>query len=176
MEEKEYRSRGGNSIIVRKATKRDASTMLRNLALVAAEEIYIGIEQVKLRHRKELLERIKDRRCLTTVALVGGKIVATSSLWNTHLKKMDHVRELGISVIDGYREMGVGRAMIDYDLKWARKQKGIKKIQLGVFSSNKRAVHLYEKFGFKVEGLLKRQHILKGKYADELRMALFLRK
>ena len=63
---------------------------------------------------------------------------------------------------------------MDFGLKWARKQKDIEKVVLGVFSSNKRAYGLYKKFGFKVEGVLKRQHILEGRYTDELRMAIFL--
>jgi len=171
-----YRSTGPDPkwIMIRKATKRDADVMLENLAAVAKEEIYIGVEKVTENHRRDLLDRIRDRKCLTTIALVDGKNVATSSLWNTRLKKMAHVRELGILVIDGYREIGVGRALIDYDLKWARKHKQITKIQLGVFSPNNRAKHLYEKFGSKVEGLLKKHHVPKGKYADEYRMALFL--
>ncbi len=105
---------------------------------------------------------------------MDGRIVGSLTLWQTGLKKMKHVRELGMLVIDGYREMGVGGALIDYSLKWARTQKEIQKIVLGVFSTNNRAFRLYQKFGFKEEGLLRKQHILKSKYADEFRMALFI--
>lgn len=178
LETKKYRSSetGETSIIIRRATKRDVPAMLKNLAMVAAEEVYIGTEEVTPRRRKEILDRMRDRNNLTIVAVVDGKVVGNSTLWHTPLKKMKHVRELGILVIDGYREMGVGRALMDYDIKWARKQDGIEKVELGVFSPNKRAIHVYEKFGFKIEGVLKKQHILKGKYADELRMALFLKR
>ncbi len=91
------------------------------------------------------------------------------------MKKMEHVRELGMLVIDGYRVIGVGSALMNYAIQWAKKQ-GVEKIILGVFSPNKRAFQMYRKFGFKVEGWLKHEHILKGRYADEYRMALFLRR
>ena len=176
LEPEKYRSKDPSRplIVVRKVTRRDVSKILRNLEMVAREQIYIGTEKVTPRHRKGTLEHVKDRKCLTIVAEVKGEIVGSLSLWTSGLKKMGHIRELGMLIIDGYREMGIGRALIDYALKWARKQKGVEKITLGVFSTNKRAFHLYKKFGFKEEGVLKRQHILKGKYADEIRMAVFL--
>jgi RimJ/RimL family protein N-acetyltransferase len=173
---KRYRSKDANQpwIVVRRATRKDISAILRNVAEVAKEQVYLGTEVVTPMHRKRQLERLKEAKSLTIVATVGGKVVGSLTLWQSGLKKMKHVRELGMLVIDGYREIGVGRALIDYSLEWAKAQREIEKLVLGVFSSNKRAFHLYQKFGFKEEGLLKRQHILKGKYADEFRMALFI--
>ena len=125
------------------------------------------------RHRRGYLDHLKDKQSLTIVAEVNGKVVGSLNLWHSGLQKMRHVRELGMLVIDGYREIGVGRALMDYALSWAKKQRGVEKVTLGVFSTNKRAFGLYKKFGFKVEGVLKRQHILEGKYADEIRMGIF---
>jgi RimJ/RimL family protein N-acetyltransferase len=175
-EQKKYVSRVANqpSIAVRKATKRDVSTILKNLKMVAKEQVYLGVEKVAPRYRKNQLDRLKDKKCLTIVAVVEGRVVGSLTLWHNGLKKMSHVRELGILVIQGYREIGVGRALMDYALSWARKQKGVEKVELGVFSTNRRAMRLYKSFGFRVEGVLRRQHVLKGKYADEFRMAVFV--
>ena len=46
--------------------------------------------------------------------------------------------------------------MIAHMLDWAR-QKELRKVTLGVFASNKRAIHVYEKFGSAVEGVLAEQ-------------------
>jgi RimJ/RimL family protein N-acetyltransferase len=62
-----------------------------------------------------------------------------------------------------------------YAVDWARKKKDIEKIHLGVFSTNKRALHLYQTTGFKVEGVLKRQYLIKGAYVDEIVMDLFVK-
>ncbi len=174
--QKKYASKdpSRSSIVIRKATKGDVSAILKNLKKVAKEQVYLGIEEVTPVHRRYHTDRLKDRKCLTIVALVEGKIVGSLTLWHSGLEKMKHVRELGMLVIEGYREIGVGRALMDYALNWARRQKGVEKVVLGVFSTNKRAMRLYRSFGFKVEGVLKRQHILKGKYADEFRMGVFV--
>lgn len=175
MRPKKYRSKdiSRSLIIVRKGTKWDVSKILTNLKRVAAEQIYLGTEKVTPRHRKVQLDHLKDRKSLTLVAEVEGEIVGSLTLWKTGLRKMRHIRELGMLIIDGYREMGIGGALMDYALKWAKRQKNVEKVVLGVFSTNKRAIRLYKKFGFIVEGIIKRQHILKGKYADEIRMAIF---
>ena len=46
---------------------------------------------------------------------------------------------------------------------------------MGVFSNNRRAFRLYEKFGFKVEGVRKRHYYIAGKPEDEIDMALFVK-
>jgi RimJ/RimL family protein N-acetyltransferase len=161
-------------IVVRRATRKDIPAILRNLKEVAKEEVYLGTERVTPQHRQRQLERLRDRKSLTIVAKVQGRIVGSLTLWQSGLKKMRHVRELGMLVIEGYREIGVGRALIDYSLKWARAQDEVEKVVLGVFSSNRRAFNLYKKFGFKVEGIIRKQHVLKGKYVDEIRMGRFV--
>jgi diamine N-acetyltransferase len=54
------------------------------------------------------------------------------------------------------------------------KTKNLKKIYLIVNATNKKALHLYQKAGFEIEGNLKSEMYYKGKYCDEYRMALFL--
>ena len=49
----------------------------------------------------------------------------------------------------------------------------MRKVQLGVFAENKRAITCYKKLGFVEEGLFKEQFYRDGKYHDDLEMALF---
>ena len=60
--------------------------------------------------------------------------------------------------------------MIRQALKYAHKE-GIKIVKLFVFANNKRAIHLYQKLGFKKVGLLKDALKDKGRYFDEIIMA-----
>ncbi|MGG0509418.1 GNAT family protein [Priestia megaterium] len=58
-------------------------------------------------------------------------------------------------------------------MEWSKEQKGLGKINLDVFSNNKRAIHLYKKLGFKEEGKQINQIKLKdGSHADIIFMAL----
>lgn len=45
------------------------------------------------------------------------------------------------------------------------------KIELIVFADNESALMLYKKFGFEVEGIMKKSSICRGKYVDEIMMS-----
>jgi putative acetyltransferase len=101
------------------------------------------------------------------------RIVGSASLRFHTQEVFKHKAELGIAVHDDYQNLGVGTALVNHLLNIARK-KNLKKIFLTVNSENARALHVYEKAGFKIEGILRKEICLNGKYLDEYRMALFL--
>jgi RimJ/RimL family protein N-acetyltransferase len=73
-----------------------------------------------------------------------------------------------------FHNVGLGAAMLPKLLELARRE-GLHRVGLTVVAENARAVRLYEKFGFKVEGVLKDAYFGEdGKYHDELAMALIL--
>jgi len=85
----------------------------------------------------------------------------------------DHVGTLSICVADGWREVGIGSALVAASQGWAR-QAGLAKVALGVFPDNERAIAVYEHAGFVREGLRRRQYRAPGGgYRDELLMAWF---
>jgi RimJ/RimL family protein N-acetyltransferase len=167
---------------IRRATARDVEQIAANIQSVADEGRYVWTEKVT-DEWKEFLRKtlLKDRGCLVIVAEVGrgrGKRLVgdlTMTRYGQTIKKSQHVRVLGMLIVDGYREMGIGSKLMEYSLGWARKQPGVEKVVLGVFSNNKRAWRLYEKFGFVVEGVRKRHYYIEGKPADEVDMALFVK-
>lgn len=59
------------------------------------------------------------------------------------------VPELAIGIIDGYRGVGLGRAMLDALFRRAR-QDGLRAISLSVEIANTRALNLYRRVGFEV--------------------------
>lgn len=86
-----------------------------------------------------------------------------------------HKARFGISIHDDYQNMGLGHILTEYMLEIA-KSSGIKKIELSVVAHNLRAIHLYEKFGFKKEGLKTMDHwnpILR-RYGDSYNMGIII--
>ena len=152
--------------------------LLRNLRSVANEQIYTWIERVGKEKKEDLLATIRDARSLSIVAQLTGEkeIVGQLSLGVPgDVQKIRHVRNLSILVIDGHREHGIGKALMRYAIDWAKNQKGVEKIHLDVFSTNKRAINLYRKMGFETEGRLRRQYLIRGAYADDIVMGLFVK-
>jgi RimJ/RimL family protein N-acetyltransferase len=165
---------------VRRATIGDLEQFAQNVQSVADEGRYIFTEEVTADRKKSMGKLISDRSCLVIVAEVGAgrtrKLVGSLTLDRYgNVEKTRHLRVLGMLVIEGFRGMGVGTKMVAYALKWARSRDDVEKVVLGVFSNNRRALRLYEKFGFRVEGVKKKHYYIEGKHEDEIDMALFLR-
>ena len=97
--------------------------------------------------------------------LLGQVTIETSVEWDG----VEHVGILGILVHPSYRNLGVGRALMEEVIVEAARR-GKKKITLSVFHTNPRAIRLYEDLGFEITGRRKRQFNLNGIYIDEVIM------
>ncbi len=67
------------------------------------------------------------------------------------LEERAHAGEFGISVSRAYRERGIGTALLNALFDWAS-QHGIRRIEGIAFATNERALALYRRMGFEVEG------------------------
>jgi RimJ/RimL family protein N-acetyltransferase len=105
----------------------------------------------------------------------GGRerIVGTASLSFHSQEAVRHKAELGITVHDDVQNQGLGVHMIRHLLELARK-KNLKKVYLRVHTENSRALHVYEKCGFRIEAKLEKEDYVNGQYRDDYRMAIFL--
>lgn len=61
--------------------------------------------------------------------------------------------ELGMAIISEFRGKGIGTALLDQLVEEAKK-KGIEKLSLSVDPTNRAALHLYQRFGFKEVGIV----------------------
>jgi len=168
------------TVRIRRATDRDLEEYAKNIQAVADEGRYLFTEGVSEERKKSMGKLFKDRSCLAIVAEVGTgrerKIVGSLTLERYgSVRKTRHVRVLGMLVIEGYRGRGIGTKLVAHALEWAKKRKEVEKVALGVFSNNERAFRLYEKFGFEVEGVKRKQYHIAGKHEDEIDMALFVK-
>ena len=102
------------------------------------------------------------------------RIIAAATLGPFSRREMvRHKAEFGITVHDDYQDRGLGTIMTQHMIEIAR-MKGLKKISLNVFTNNERAIHVYMKCGFKIEGRLEKEHYKDGEYGDDYRMAIIL--
>ncbi len=101
---------------------------------------------------------------------VAGLWDAMGSLRNAR----QHAVEFGMSVDERFRGQGLGAALLQAGLDWARNSHLIHRVELEVYAENFPAITLYQKFGFIVEGRKRRAFLRQGRYADALNMALLL--
>jgi ribosomal protein S18 acetylase RimI-like enzyme len=138
---------------------------------VARERIYIAfvdappLEEV----RKFVQGNIRDGRpCF--VALDGEQVIGWCDISSLGRPVFAHSGILGMGVLDGYREQGIGKALMTATLD-AAKAAGLTRVELTVREHNQRALKLYEKMGFVIEGVKRRGVFLDGQYEDLICMA-----
>jgi ribosomal protein S18 acetylase RimI-like enzyme len=118
---------------------------------------------------------IRDlRRSANGVFLVAhreGKVVGFLTIQGGVLQRMRHVGRLEIMVDSATRGQGVGVALMSSVIDWAEHNPIVTKLALSVFASNERAIGLYRRFGFEVEGHRVREYRMEdGSYRDDLLM------
>lgn len=95
-----------------------------------------------------LKKKTESENEIELVAEVDGKIVGTAGINAVGEKyKVRHRAELGISVAKDFWGLGIGRALIAACIECARSA-GYIQLELNAVAENKRAISLYEKFGF----------------------------
>ena len=81
-----------------------------------------------------------------------------------------HVADLGLMVAAAHRRQGIGRALLQRTVDWARAN-SVAKLELHVFAHNAPAIALYESFGFVQEGYRRRHYRRGEEYLDAILMA-----
>ena len=107
------------------------------------------------------------------VAEDEGRIVGRLSIARDQHPASYHVADLGLMVAVTHRRRGIGRALLDAAVEWAR-ESGVQKLELHVFPHNEPAIHLYESYGFEREGYRRAHYRRAGEYVDAIVMALVL--
>lgn len=107
------------------------------------------------------------------VATDDERIVARLSLARDPHPASAHVADLGVMVAASYRRRGVGTALLEAAVGWAR-HVDVRKLELHVFVWNEPAIRLYEGFGFEREGLRRGHYLRDGQPVDALLMAYHL--
>ncbi|QKG83794.1 GNAT family N-acetyltransferase [Kroppenstedtia pulmonis] len=171
-----YQTKDGHRIVLRPASDKDAPELKSRLARVIQEEVYLdeaGDSLPDIQETQHEIREIQRDKGMYTVVEVDGKIAGAALLRRGSRDKSFHTAKFRTWLSPGYRGMGLGKKLMAYTIDWAR-QNRVEKIVLDVWSTNNRAIRLYKRYGFQIEGRLRRQAILKGNYVDEVYMALFL--
>jgi RimJ/RimL family protein N-acetyltransferase len=160
--------------VIRPARPRDAGQLVALAEEVASEPegwlISDGGWRTAADERRYLRALRRHHDAAVFVVESGGGIVGRLSLGRDPHPASRHVADLGLMVAAGHRRQGIGRALLDQSVAWAR-QVGIRKLELHVFPHNEAAIALYESYGFRREGY-RRAHYRRGTtFVDAILMA-----
>ncbi|MFC4306012.1 GNAT family N-acetyltransferase [Cohnella boryungensis] len=114
-----------------------------------------------------------NKNHLFLVAEVQDRLVGFSRCEGNPLNRLSHKVEFGVGVLKDYWGYRIGKNLLKESIHWAASN-DIKKMTLNVLETNENAIKLYEKMGFEIEGLLKKDKRLSdGKYYNTIIMGRF---
>ncbi|TWD54323.1 acetyltransferase (GNAT) family protein [Agrobacterium vitis] len=139
---------------------------------VARERRYLSLLQASpLDAVRTFVMGLMDNGNPQFVALVDERVVGWCDIQRGTRETQSHRGTLGMGIIDGYREQGLGLRLITTTLDAARNM-GLHRVELDVHADNTRAARLYEKVGFEREGVARDAVLIDGHYIDLIKMAI----
>jgi len=168
-------ARDGRRWMLRRARPTDGAALARLFAAVRAEGRWLLTPPTAIAEPSEafwIAEMIRSEEHLALVAETDGDVVGNVLVSTDRNVTTAHVGTLAICIADGWRDVGIGSALVEAAQAWAA-ERGLRKLALGVFPDNERAIAVYEHAGFVREGLRRAQYRSGDAYRDEVLMAWF---
>ena len=156
---------------VRRAEPADFEGIWRNFV---DESAYSGTLQLPHPSREMWRRRLAEpaEGHYIFVACASEEIVGNAGLHPAGTSpRRAHAMTLGVSVPAAWQAKGVGTALLATLTGLADGWLNVWRLELTVFADNERAIALYRKFGFEVEGTHRAYALRDGSYADTLAMA-----
>jgi RimJ/RimL family protein N-acetyltransferase len=146
---------------IREAIPDDAAAILAALKIIGSQTPYLvmdekGLEMTPDEMSENLANLYDSPNNVLMVALADGKVIGTASVKASSKQRMEHIGEIGISILKDYWGFGLGSLMMEELIEWAKESQVIRRLELTVQHRNQRAVHVYEKIGFKTEAIMPR--------------------
>jgi RimJ/RimL family protein N-acetyltransferase len=117
-------------------------------------------------------ELIRAAEHLALVAEADGDVVGNVLVSVDRGVATEHIGVLSICIAAEWRDVGIGSELVAAAQHWVR-ERGLRKLSLGVFPDNERAIAVYERRGFIREGLRRMQYRSGEQFRDEVLMAWF---
>ncbi len=86
------------------------------------------------------------------IAELDGKVIGSAGITQNLRARTTHSGHFGLMVHADYWGRGIGSALTAAALDLADNWLGLMRVELEVFADNPAAIHIYEKFGFEIEG------------------------
>ena len=174
----EYKLKNRKIIVIREGLVNDASEALKYMQKVNSETKNLLREPLEfkmtLKEEETFIENAKkSKNSYFLVVLHKGEIISTAGFNGSGLKRVNHRISIGMSVLKEYQNMGIGTLVMRSLIKRARELNKTK-MELEVRVDNESAIHLYDLFGFEVEGTIKNGFFVDSKYIDLLLMGKLL--
>jgi RimJ/RimL family protein N-acetyltransferase len=162
-------------IAVRRASEEDAASLLALRRALFAETDFMLWEPQEFNATAEDEGRFiswlsAKTNSVLLVAEGGSKLIGFLGATGGERLRTRHSALLFLGVRKEYWSLGVASALLQEALSWASRA-GVLRLELTVHTTNDRAVALYKRFGFQIEGTRRASLLVAGQVRDEYLMS-----
>lgn len=171
----EKKSANQSTYIIRPIDFDDAREVIGLYQQLFAETDYLEYGQNEFNisvqgFRKLIAQWKSDNSSIILIAIIDGEIGGVISIMGNTVLRTKHRASIKMGVLEKFAHKGIGTSLISEAEKWAH-SKNITRLELSVFKTNQKAISLYKKFGFTIEGERKKSIKINSSYIDELYMS-----
>lgn len=167
-----------STVRVREITLQDAAAF-QELCLALDQEtdfmmLEPGERPADLSWQESRIQRwLAEANETVLVCAQGSELAGFVGVVGGGYRRNRHSAYLVIGVRQKYAGRGFGAQLLSAAEDWARRQ-GLHRLELTVMTHNQRAVALYRKMGFEIEGVRQDALRVNGRYVDEYAMSKLL--
>ncbi|WP_088070321.1 GNAT family N-acetyltransferase [Gottfriedia luciferensis] len=175
----DFKLKNGEVINVREATKNDAKSIIDFYNIVGGETNFLSFGGNEFKRDVEeyqvyLDSTFHENNSIILLGTVNNQIISIASINSSQKERTKHVGTLGIVIKKEYWGLSLGKLMMESLIDWAKRNEVTRKIQLVTNEDNHKAIQLYKNLGFEIEGRMKEDTYIDGRYYNTLSMGLFL--
>lgn len=162
-------------ISIRPAQESDAAALIAHRRALMAETPFMLYEAGELDKTQDD-ERSRIRRLaargnsIVLVATDGQDLVGNLTAVGGEVRRLRHSATLALGVASSHWGRGIGGQLLSAAVAWSAGA-GLHRLELTVHTRNLRALGLYLRHGFQVEGVRRHSLLVDGSYVDEYLMS-----
>ncbi|RDI72797.1 GNAT family N-acetyltransferase [Halopelagius longus] len=166
----------GTEYTIRMAQEVDLDSLVDAIREVAEEGTYIEAETVAdvVDHEEVIIRHNDVRSRMFFVATVGDELVGWVHLDLPETTKLSHTAVLTVGVRSEHRGSGIGSALLERGIRWAREHE-FEKLYNSVPATNEEAIDFLASHDWETEAVREGHYKIDGEYVDEVMMAVELR-
>lgn len=169
--------KNGKTVDIRTAVCNDAPAILEMVQNYLDNSPYIpkftSEFRMTLEQEEAWIQSFLDApNALLLVAEFENQLIGNIDLTGNHRQVMQHNALVGMGMLLEWRNQGLGSALMQAAIDWAKSNPILENLQLEVYAENVAGINLYQKMGFKQCGIIPNLFKDNGKYCDSIMMHL----
>ncbi|MBN1038871.1 MULTISPECIES: GNAT family N-acetyltransferase [unclassified Clostridium] len=167
-----------SNVVFRNVEKKDTESLWNMMNQLDYETKFMmyepGERPKNIDRLEENLDSAINGNNLFLLAVDDSEIVGFISAEIGNVRRVQHSAYIVVGIREKYRNQGIGTEFFKKLNDWALDKK-IVRLELTVVCTNQRALNLYKKSGFEIEGTKRKSMYIDGEYVDEYYMSKIIK-